>query len=101
MLLFLKGQFWVYFEDKTQFLNHYPIRKINFNDKVEINAHDEIVKNVDLLLKINTDLQTESDVKRKEQMRGMIAYAEQRINEIVYELYELTPEEIKIVEAHG
>jgi type I restriction-modification system DNA methylase subunit len=88
-----------FFEYKTQFLNHYPIRKINFNDKVEKIAHDEIVKNVELLLKINADLQDESDAKKKEQTQGRIAYAEQRINEIVYELYGLTKEEIQIIES--
>lgn len=60
--------------------------------------YDEIVKNVELLLKLNAELQNETNIAKKEQMKGRIAYAEQRINEIVYELYNLTPEEIKIVE---
>lgn len=85
----------VFAQVKTVNLKPLPIVIPEPKDK---NRHDEIVKNVELLLKLNTDLQTETNTAKKEQMQGMIAYAEQRINEIVYELYELTPEEIKIVE---
>lgn len=56
--------------------------------------HDEIVKNVELVLKLTADIQIETDTAKKEQMKGRVAYAEQKINEIVYELYNLTPEEI-------
>lgn len=78
-----------------------PIKSIDVNDKKQSNERNEIVKTVDLLLRLNTDLQTENDAKKKEQMQGMIAFSEQRINEIVYQLYELTPEEIKIVEGQS
>jgi hypothetical protein len=60
--------------------------------------HDEIVKLVDQLLKLNEE---KSEVKlqsRISQLEGKIEYCENRINEIVYQLYELTTEEIKIVE---
>jgi len=81
---------------RTNQLARLPIPKIE--SKSSLGEHNEIVKNVDLLLKINADLQTESDVKKKEQMQGRIAYAEQRINEIVCKLYGLTKEEIQIIE---
>ena len=35
------------------------------------------------------------------QLEGKIDYCESRINEIVYQLYELTPDEIKIIEGNG
>jgi len=81
---------------RTNQLARLPIPKIE--SKLSLGKHDEIVKNVDLLLKINTDLQIESDVKKREQIQGRIVYAEQRINEIVYKLYELSQEEIQIIE---
>lgn len=73
-----------------------PIKQVN--TKIEKEQHDEIVKNVELVLKLNADIQIETNEAKKEQMKGRIAYAEQKINDIVYELYGLTPEEIKIVE---
>ena len=73
-----------------------PIKQVN--TKIEKEQHDEIVKNVELVLKLNADIQNETNIAKKEQMKGRIAYAEQKINDIVYELYGLTPEEIKIVE---
>ena len=64
-------------------------------------SYDEIVKNVEMLLKLNNALKTETNATKREQMQGRIAYAEQRINELVYELYDLTPDEIKIVEGQS
>jgi hypothetical protein len=67
-------------------------------EQKEKKQHDEIVKNVELLLKLNEDLQIETNTAQNEQAKGRIAYAEQRINEIVYELYGLSKEEIQIIE---
>lgn len=69
-----------------------PIKIINGKDGIEI------VKLVDQLLKLNkekvkTKLQTKGS-----QIESKINYCENRINEIVYQLYELTAEERKIVE---
>lgn len=72
-----------------------PIKLIESTQKY---LHDEIVKLVGQLLKLNEEkaevkLQTKID-----QLEGKIDYCEDRINEIVYQLYGLTAEEIKIVE---
>ena len=76
-----------------------PIKNIDVADKKQSTERNEIVKNVELLLKMNADFKTEPDPKKKEQMQGMIAFAEQRINEIVFELYGLSKEEIQIIES--
>jgi hypothetical protein len=34
-----------------------------------------------------------------EQLKSRIAHSEDKINQLVYELYELTPEEVKIIES--
>ena len=60
--------------------------------------HDEIVKNVDLLLKLHADLQTENNKAKQEMLQGRIAFATQRIDTIVYALYGLTEEEVAIIE---
>jgi len=60
--------------------------------------HDEIVKLVNQLLKLNEE-KAEAKLQTKiNQQRGKIAYCESRINEIVYQLYGLNEDEIKIVE---
>jgi hypothetical protein len=72
--------------------------RIPIISKEKETIHDEIVKLVDQLLKLNEE---KSEVKlqsRISQLEGKIEYCENRINEIVYQLYELTTEEIKIVE---
>ena len=76
-----------------------PIKEIDLKNKSEKVIHDEIVKQVELLLQLNAELPAEDRPTKREQMQGRIAYAEQRINELVYSLYGLTEEEIRIVEA--
>jgi type I restriction-modification system DNA methylase subunit len=59
--------------------------------------HDEIVKLVDLLLKLNEEKQLTKLQSDIEQIQIRIGYCEDKINEKVYELYNLTEEEIKII----
>ena len=87
-----------YFEYKTQFLNQYPIRIIDFSNKQETQTHDQIVHSVEQLLQLNKDLQVATLESKKEQLKTKIEYFEDKINALVYGLYELTEEEIKIVE---
>ncbi len=60
----------------------------------------EIIKLVDFLLQLNQDLQTEKLSANIEQIKTRIAHSEEKIDQLVYELYQLTPEEIKIVEGN-
>ena len=60
--------------------------------------HDEIVKYVDLLLKLNQELHEAKLDSKIEQIKSRIEHSEDKINQLVYQLYELTPEEIAIVE---
>ena len=62
------------------------------------NLHDNIVNLVDQLLQFNKDLQTTTLPEKAEQLKQRIEYNEDRINEIVYELYGLTEDEVKIIE---
>lgn len=68
-----------------------PIKKSNKSQK-------EIIKQVELLLKLNSELKEERLQNKIEQIRSRIEHSEEKLNQLVYELYELTPEEIKIVE---
>ena len=75
-----------------------PIPKNIFATKLKKERHDEIAKLVNQLLQLNqqnaeTKLQTVVT-----QHESKIVYCEEKIDQIVYQLYELTEDEIKIVE---
>jgi len=59
---------------------------------------NEIAKLVDQLLKLNEDKTGLKLQSKIEQIQQHINYCEDQINDKVYQLYELTPDEIKIVE---
>ncbi|MBN8545901.1 MAG: N-6 DNA methylase [Ignavibacteria bacterium] len=60
--------------------------------------HQIISSSVDQLLQLNIDKQTASLQSKLNQIQSKIEYCEDKINKIVYELYGLTDEEIKMVE---
>ncbi len=71
-----------------------PIPEINGDKSI----HDDISKLVDQLIKLNEELREQKLETKKNQIQSKIDYCENRINEIVYQLYDLSKEEIKIVE---
>lgn len=74
-----------------------PIRSIDFKNKSEVQSHDQIVTSVDQLLQLNKDLQAETLESKREQIKRKIDHFEDKINELVYKLYDLTDDEIKVV----
>ncbi|KAK3582282.1 hypothetical protein CHS0354_023821 [Potamilus streckersoni] len=83
------------------YLQKLPIKVIDFTNKSEKAKHDEIVRLVEQLLKLNENIKEQTLETNIAQMQRKIDYCEDRINKIVYELYGLTKEEIKIVEGKG
>ena len=53
---------------------------------------------MDLILQLNKELQVATLPERIEQIQSRIEYCEDKINGIVYELYGLTGEEVRIIE---
>jgi len=64
----------------------------------ELQLKNQIVILVDQLLQLNEEKSEARLPTKIEQLENKIEYCESRINRIVYQLYELTEEEIKIVE---
>ena len=58
----------------------------------------EIIKFVDNLLQLNKQLQTTKLETQRLQIQRTIGHSERKIDELVYELYGLNEEEIKIIE---
>ncbi len=82
---------------KRQYVEQIPIKLIKEN-KAEKVLSVEIEKHVDSLLKLNEDLKKEKLQTKIEDIKQRIEHGEGKINQLVYKLYDLTPEEIKIVE---
>ena len=83
---------------KKSDLDNFPCFICNFSNKQEAQAHDQIVKSVDQLLQFNKDLHVATLQTQKEQIQTKIEYHEDKINTLIYQLYNLTEEDIKIVE---
>jgi hypothetical protein len=73
-----------------------PVPLINNQNKQH---HDEIVKLVNQLLVLNKKKATSKLLAKISQIEIKIEYCENRINHLVYELYDLTEEEIALVES--
>jgi len=76
----------------------FPIKVIDSKNKIEIQQQEQIIKYVDQLLQLNKELQTTTLPEQKEQIQARIGYYEDKINEVVYELYGLGEEEVGIIE---
>ncbi|MBN4065883.1 hypothetical protein JYT51_00955, partial [Candidatus Amoebophilus asiaticus] len=90
-----KGDSREYFNEP---LGKIPIKEIDFSNQSEKATHDQIVKLVDNLLKLNKELQKTKLETQRNQLQRAIDHSERKIDELVYGLYGLSEEEIKIVE---
>jgi hypothetical protein len=78
-----------------------PIYRIDFTNRAEKRRHDRIVALVEEMLRLHKDLaEAERNLEdnKRAALQKRIMQTEEEINQIVYELYGLTEEEIKIVE---
>jgi len=77
-------------------LEQLPIYNIISKDEIKIQK--EIVVCVENLLNLNKEIREVKLQTKIDQIKQRIEHAEDKINQLVYELYELTPEEIEIIE---
>ncbi len=85
-------------EVKKEHVEQLPIRTINFSDAADKVRHDQMVGLVEGMLAAKAqqaNARTDADINR---LAHRVADLDHRIDELVYELYELTTEEIAIVE---
>ena len=91
----LRGGFFRYF---TQYIKQLPIRTINFSDPTDKARHDQMVELVSRMLSLNKQLPTAKTSHEKTILQRQIDATDRQIDRLVYDLYGLTEEEIKIVE---
>ncbi|MBN2085822.1 MAG: N-6 DNA methylase [Anaerolineales bacterium] len=83
---------------KIKELRIFPIRPIDFTNQVDNSFHDLMVKLVDKNLDAHKRKTEAKDASELDRLQRVIDSTDQQIDQLVYELYELTPEEIAIVE---
>ena len=91
----LRGGFFRYF---TQFIEQLPIRTINFDDSTDATRHDKMVGLVEHMMELKLKVTGITIPTDRQLFQRQIEFTDRQIDELVYELYELTSEEIKIVE---
>jgi hypothetical protein len=87
-----------YFAANKQFLVQLPIHTIDFCNPEDIIFHDSILSLVDNMLSLNKHLQEARTPHEQTRLRRQIEDIDHRIDALVYKLYGLTEEEIRIVE---
>ncbi len=88
---------WIVFA--TEFLKPFPIRLRNNSTDQDI--HDKLVQLVDQMLESKKQLANAKTESEKEYLEKKCMAIDRQIDQLVYELYGLTEEEIKIVEGNG
>jgi 23S rRNA G2445 N2-methylase RlmL len=82
---------------KPTVLTEMPIRFIDEKNKSDKSLQEEIIRNVEFLLKLYPEISESRLQTKTEQLEARVKHHISKIDELVYKLYELTPDEIKIV----
>ena len=88
----------VFAEIKPSVIKELPIRRINFSDSADKACHDEIVQKVEEMLDAKKQLAKAKTDKDKTYYENKCAALDRQIDRLVYDLYDLTEDEIRIVE---
>jgi len=94
----LEGKTETYLRFFGQYLEGFPVRIINFTDKADRAQHDRMVSLVEAMLAAKLQLQSARSDKDKDFYTNKCHAVDRQIDALVYELYELTAEEIALVE---
>ncbi len=82
----------------TQLKQAIPIRTIDFSDPQDVARHDSMVKLVENMLDLHRRLSEAKTGHEKTLLSRQIEATDRQIDNLVYQLYGLTVEEIAIVE---
>lgn len=82
---------------QTQILS-LPIKILNLENKPDKEQYDAICKAVTILLQLHKDLWANQLPHEQERIKQRIAHLDTQIDQLVYQLYKLTPTEISLIE---
>lgn len=80
------------------YIEQIPIRVIDFTSPADVTRHDRMVSLVTSMLELNRKLADARTADEKTALQRIIDATDQSIDKLVYELYGMTEEEIRIVE---
>ena len=83
---------------KPFYLERLPIRAVDISNRAEMGVRDLLIELVDSMLKSQEGLAKSRTDREKTVIQRQIDATDKQIDQLVYELYGLTEEEIKIVE---
>ena len=81
-----------------QYMEKVPIRVIDPKNKSDRAYHDALVAHVDRMLKLHADLAVAKTPAALTHLQREIAATDRAIDQLIYQLYDLTPDEIALVE---
>ena len=87
-----------WFSYESRFIKNLPIRTIDLSNKNDVEKQANIVEFVQRMLDLHEKLPNVKTPEDKNIIERQIAATDNQINSLVYELYELTDKEIRIVE---
>ncbi|ODS34438.1 MAG: hypothetical protein SCARUB_00449 [Candidatus Scalindua rubra] len=88
-----------YYEYKPMYLSQLPILTINFSNPSDKTHHEKMISLVNQMQDFHKQLAQAKLPQKKTVPKRQIEATDRQIDELVYELYNLTDEEIKIVES--
>lgn len=91
-----RGGYWSY---GKRYIEQLPIRTIDFSDPADRARHDKMVKLVESMLKLHEQLAAAKTAHDKTLIQRQIDATGRQLDALVYALYGLTDEEIRMVEA--
>ena len=95
----LEGKNETYLRFFGQYLEGFPVRTLNLDDSGDRAHHDKMVSLVKSMLALHKQLAAAKTPHEQESLKRQIDATDRQIDKLVYELYGLTDEEIKIVES--
>jgi type I restriction-modification system DNA methylase subunit len=111
ILAILNSKFMIYYYTKNftnkssltvniskTYLDKLPIAKIDFTNKEQKQDYDFIIEQIENQLNLQKQLKEIKLDTHKTQINRLINHSEKQINEKIYKLYSLTPEEIITIE---
>jgi len=81
-----------------QYMEKVPIRVINFSNAADKAQHEKLVSLVQRMLEVHKQLSVAQNPNDKTRLEREIEATDRQIDQLVYELYGLTEEEIKIAD---
>jgi hypothetical protein len=91
----------IFSQMKIAYIRELPIRPIDFTNAADKAAHDRMVKLVDTMLQLQPRLAAAQAAHDRDLIQRQIDATDRQIDALVYQLYGLTEEEIKIVEGRA